>query len=356
MLQGKTKESPADTKHRLADKSVADVCEALIGASLLSGGPNHKFDTAAKAVSAFVDDKAHTVTSWSGYYDMYKTPAYQVGNVDASMKEVARQVGEETGYHFKYPRLLYSAFTHPSYPEIHAKVPCYQRLEFLGDSLFDMVCVNFLYANHPDKDPQWLTEHKMAMVSNKFLSFISVRLGFNKHLQLFNPHPWGRINSYIDDLKRVIEETEDAPDAFIFMKDPPKALADIVEAFVGAIFVDSGFKYEVVEDFFEKFIRRHFENMSYYDEYASSHPVVSFHPIPVSMSCPTNLFIIRPTCIDVLIMILDATIIAYYLALLTNWTLPNQRCFLLSLSITTVSQKELPLLHDMQVQKQAKKP
>lgn len=276
MLQGKSKESPADAKHRLADKSVADVCEALIGAALLSGGPNHKFDTAAKAVSAFVDDKAHSVSTWAEYINLYKTPAYQVGHVDASMRETARQVEEATGYHFNYPRLLYSAFTHPSYPGIHAKVPCYQRLELLGDSLFDMVCVNFLYAQYPDKDPQWLTEHKMAMVSNKFLASVSVRLGFNKHLQLFNPHPWGKINGYIDDLKRVLEETGDAPDAFVLMKDPPKALADIVEAFIGAMFVDSGFQFEVIEQFFDKHIRRHFENMSFYDEYASSHPVVCF--------------------------------------------------------------------------------
>jgi endoribonuclease Dicer len=55
---------------------------------------------------------------------------------------------------------------HPSYPSVWATVPCYHRLEFLGDSLLDMVCVEDLFARYPYRDPQWLTEHKVSyMVS-----------------------------------------------------------------------------------------------------------------------------------------------------------------------------------------------
>jgi endoribonuclease Dicer len=48
-----------------------------------------------------------------------------------------------------------------------------------------------------------------------------------------------------------------------------------VEAYVGALFVDSAFDYRVVEDFFETHIRPYFEDMSLYDEYANKHPTVS---------------------------------------------------------------------------------
>lgn len=48
----------------------------------------------------------------------------------------------------------------------------------------------------------------------------------------------------------------------------------MVEAYIGAIFVDSGFQFEVVEDFYCRFIRPYFEDMSIYDTFANKHPTV----------------------------------------------------------------------------------
>jgi endoribonuclease Dicer len=152
-------------KHHLGDKSVADVCEALIGAALLS--PNKpgevvNMDMAVQAVSTFVSNEHHNVTKWADYYPLYKKPKYQLAQATASQLDLAMQVETIHDYHFKYPRLLRSAFIHPSYTFAAEKIPCYQRLEFLGDSLLDMASINFLFHRHPDKDPQWLTEHKVS--------------------------------------------------------------------------------------------------------------------------------------------------------------------------------------------------
>lgn len=164
LLQGKTKgSSSSEPKHGLADKTIADVCEALIGASLLSGGESHRFDMAVNAVSILVDNDDHRVRSWDEYSSLYKLPKYQTKPTDAAELDLAKQIEKKLGYKFKYPRLLRSAFTHPSYPTAWADVPCYQRLEFLGDSLLDMVCVEYLFNQYPDKDPQWLTEHKVCV-------------------------------------------------------------------------------------------------------------------------------------------------------------------------------------------------
>jgi endoribonuclease Dicer len=46
-------------EHSLAGKTIADVCEALLGASLLSGGTEHRFDMAVKAVTILVDNEDH---------------------------------------------------------------------------------------------------------------------------------------------------------------------------------------------------------------------------------------------------------------------------------------------------------
>lgn len=167
LLKGKdhSKKSYSENKHALAEKTIADVCEALIGASLLSGGSEHRFDMAAKAVTALVESPNHTACRWEDYYRLYTLPKYQIQKPDGSDLDLARKVEKKLGYYFRYPRLLRSAFTHPSYPTAWARVPCYQRLEFLGDSLLDMVCVEDLFSRFPDRDPQWLTEHKVRAFS-----------------------------------------------------------------------------------------------------------------------------------------------------------------------------------------------
>ena len=54
-----------------------------------------------------------------------------------------------------------------------------------------------------------------------------------------------------------------------------QALSDIVEAYIGAIFVDSEFSFAEVERFFDQHIRWFFEDMTIYDTFANNHPTVS---------------------------------------------------------------------------------
>ena len=163
LLEGKgyTKTGHEVQKHQLGDKTIADVCEAMIGAALLSYNDTGNMDMAVKAVTSLVSNDDHKVSSWADYYRLYSKPKYQLAQATASQIDLATQVERVHSYHFKYPRLLRSAFIHPSYTFATEKIPCYQRLEFLGDALLDMTSINFLYYRHPDKDPQWLTEHKV---------------------------------------------------------------------------------------------------------------------------------------------------------------------------------------------------
>ena len=52
-------------------------------------------------------------------------------------------------------------------------------------------------------------------------------------------------------------------------------MPDILEAYIGAIFVDSDFNYGEVQRFFDAHIKCFFENMAIYDTFANSHPTVS---------------------------------------------------------------------------------
>ncbi|KAL4872672.1 hypothetical protein BDV12DRAFT_210544 [Aspergillus spectabilis] len=279
LLKGKdhSKKLQSSAKHHLAEKTIADVCEALIGASLLSGGPDNRFDTAVKAVTLLVDNDDHRAACWKDYVSVYALPQYQTESATGFEKELVRIVEEKVGYRFKYPKLLHSAVTHPSYPSAWATVPCYQRLEFLGDSLLDMACVEDLFARYPDRDPQWLTEHKMAMVSNKFLGALAVKLGLHSHLKLFSTPLISRISRYADEIKATELENDTGVDFWTGTTDPPKCLPDMVEAFLGAIFIDANFDFKVVEEFYQRHVQPFFRDMAIYDTFANKHPTTFLH-------------------------------------------------------------------------------
>ncbi|OKL56214.1 Dicer-like protein 1 [Talaromyces atroroseus] len=277
LLRGKTKqEKESANQHALGEKTIADVCEAIIGASLLSGGSVHRFDMAVRAVTALVNSDIHKADSWADYFSLYSLPPYQAQDADGFEKDLSSQIEKKLGYRFRYPRLLRSAFTHPSYPSAWSTVPCYQRLEFLGDSLLDMVCIEDLYKRFPDRDPQWLTEHKMAMVSNKFLGSLAVRLGLHTHLQHFSNPLQGQILQYVED-SQLVYESNQSVDFWLDTQDPPKCLSDIVEAYIGAIFVDSEFDFGVIEKFYSQHIKHYFEDMTLYDTFANKHPTTFLH-------------------------------------------------------------------------------
>ncbi|ORY62880.1 RNase3 domain-containing protein [Pseudomassariella vexata] len=273
--------------HTLGDKSIADVCEALIGAAYLSTYKRDQsdFNLAIKAVTKFVKHKYHTMTTYEEFYKSYNVPAWQVAEPTAVHLNLAKKMEERLGYKFAHPRLLRSAFTHPSYSSTYEHIPHYQRLEFLGDALLDMVCVDFLFHRYLGADPQWLTEHKMAMVSNQFLGCLCVSLGLHRHLVHMSgalPH---EISAYVTSITEAREHAEHEAESnkqdraayarnfWVEAPKPPKCLPDIIESYIGAVFVDSKYDYSQVQRFFDAEIVPYFENIHLYDTYAKNHPV-----------------------------------------------------------------------------------
>ncbi|KAK8105452.1 BcdcL1 [Apiospora kogelbergensis] len=290
LLKGKQNESILGRKgmgrgiHVLADKTIADVCEALIGAAYLTTYGQGSMDMAVKAVTKFTSNEQHTMMKFDDFLADFTVPDWQKASPTAVHVRLAQQIEQRLGYRFQYPRLLRSAFTHPSYSFMYENIPHYQRLEFLGDALYDMVCVDYLFHRFISADPQWLTEHKMAMVSNQFLGCLCVSLGLNKHLISMT----GGLPQQIADYVGAITDAREAAEAesinsgrprdsfarnyWVDVSSPPKCLPDIVEAYIGALFVDSGFCYTRVQEFFEREVRPYFEDMEIYDTYANKQP------------------------------------------------------------------------------------
>ncbi|KAL8339952.1 hypothetical protein RB601_006198 [Gaeumannomyces tritici] len=304
LLKGKRLE--ADATHSLGDKSIADVCEALIGAAYLTGRERNSFDMAVKAVTLLTRSQTHTMKSFAEYRAAYVKPEWQTVPASRLQLELARRIKEKMGYEFKDARLLRSAFMHPSYPRVYENIPSYQRLEFLGDALLDMTCIDHLFGRFPDRDPQWLTEHKMAMVSNQFYGCLAVELGFHRHVVCLKTQLQGQIADWVDRLgerrRRAEQAAVDAgrPAAdfarnfWVDMEHPPKCLPDVLEAYVGALFVDAGYDYGAVEAFWAEHVRPWFADMAAYDTYSAHHPVTHLNSILVhQLGCTHHRLLVR---------------------------------------------------------------
>ena len=121
-----------ELRHNLGDKTIADVCEAMIGAAFVThftsgNGDSSQMDEAVKATSAFVCSKDHDMQTWDDYQRNYVVPAYQTGESSASQRDLAERVKQSHNYSFKYPRLLRSAFLHPSVPKVWEGLPSYRK-------------------------------------------------------------------------------------------------------------------------------------------------------------------------------------------------------------------------------------
>ena len=127
----------------------------------------------------------------------------------------------------------------------------------------------------------------MAMVSNKFLGALCVKLKFHRHLQMNSSQILSSITDYVNEITIAGEQSNGAHDYWTMtVKNPPKCLPDIVESYIGAIFVDSEFNYKEVERFFDEHIRWFFEDMTIYDLFANAHPTTHLQNIlSIDLGC-----------------------------------------------------------------------
>ncbi|XP_052184122.1 endoribonuclease Dicer homolog 2-like isoform X2 [Diospyros lotus] len=127
---------------KMKGKTVADVVEALIGAFLSTGGEY--------AALSFMD--------WLGMkVDFINIPYVRQFPVQPERHVNIKYLESLLNFSFLDPSLLVEALTHGSYmlPEIPR---CYQRLEFLGDSVLDYLITLHLYQKYPGLSPGLLTD------------------------------------------------------------------------------------------------------------------------------------------------------------------------------------------------------
>ena len=135
------------------------------------------------------------------------------------MTELSKLEAELT-FTFKNKDLLQQAFVHRSYLNENRgfHLQHNERLEFLGDAVLELIVTEHLYKEYPDNPEGDLTAWRAALVNTKMLSHIGRELEFSNYLMLSRGEAKeeGKARDYI--------------------------LANTVEAFIGASYLDQGLK------------------------------------------------------------------------------------------------------------------
>jgi len=206
----------------IADKSVADSVEALIGAYLISCG----YLGALKfmrflGLKVLPDSDAHddsdpfAENTSPGCYarfwpDQTTAPRQQdKGDLMARMISGLENFEKESiKYTFRSKLHLLEALTHASY---HANriTPSYQRLEFLGDALLEFLVTQHLYFRHSELTPGLLTDIRQALVNNHIFATIAVKNDYHKYLKQMSPQWFKTVGNFINRLDDEAEERKE---------------------------------------------------------------------------------------------------------------------------------------------------
>jgi ribonuclease-3 len=134
------------------------------------------------------------------------------------------------GIPFRKKNILKQAFTHSSYVNEKrlAKHKDNERLEFLGDAVLELTVSEYLFQNYAERPEGELTRFRASIVCESSLVRFAEELNFGSYVLL------GKGEELTGGRSR------------------PALLADVFEAFIGALYLDQGL--EAVKQFLEKFM------------------------------------------------------------------------------------------------------
>ena len=162
----------------LSTKVLADVVEALIAAAYLDG---HGTESKVLAMlSILTCSGLRQKITWEPLASLGEKLRSAVPKVD-SVPPVAQQLEAITGYTFRLPALAVEALTHPGHVAVASDTlgysTNYQRLEFLGDAVLDMVVTRFIYSCNKSTPVPRMHLLRTAAVNQDVLGYFALRLG-----------------------------------------------------------------------------------------------------------------------------------------------------------------------------------
>ena len=126
---------------------------------------------------------------------------------------------EQFGIKVKNHQLFVDAFTHSSYAnEVKQGCKDYERIEFIGDGVLDLVVADLIYNKYPDMKQGEMTKLRASLVCSSSLAKYATKYGFAEVIKLGHS-----------------EIQAGGPNQ--------KILEDVFEAFIGATYLDQGFSF-----------------------------------------------------------------------------------------------------------------
>jgi len=148
-------------------------------------------------------------------------PRSRPRDVPASLEERLAQLDalqQALGVRFRDRGVLEVALRHDSFAhERGAGTEHYERLEFLGDAVLNLVVSDYLFRQYPERSEGELAKERARLVSEAALAHLGRRL---------------RLGSYL-----LLGRGEEKGGG----RERPGLLADAVEAVLGAVYVDAGY-------------------------------------------------------------------------------------------------------------------
>lgn len=152
------------------------------------------------------------------------------------------EMEQKIGYEFKQKQLLQQALTHSSFSNEQKinKLKNYERLEFLGDAVLELLSSQFFFENFPDMTEGQMTRLRSSMVCEPALAFCARDLSLNKYI--------------------LLGKGEEATGG----RERDSIISDVMEAVLGAIYLDGGLT--EADRFVKMFILSDLENKQlFYD-------------------------------------------------------------------------------------------
>ncbi|KAI0299668.1 hypothetical protein B0F90DRAFT_1727667 [Multifurca ochricompacta] len=253
-----------NVSRNLSTKVLADVVEALIGAAYIHGG----FALGTECMKTF-----DLGLSWNPLPECVDVMYSRVTEFERYPTQIPI-VESILGYTFCRKAIAVEALTHSSYQSNLATIS-YERMEFLGDAVLDMLVTDFLY-HAPGKEysPGKIHMIKTAVVNAHFLAMLCLRAstelptvmpswsqhdGVTMTEDAHRVHLWQcLLHSSVsaldeqratfarwerpggrDDIEAMLAEGRAFPWSALTSLQAPKFLSDMFESLLGAVFLDS---------------------------------------------------------------------------------------------------------------------
>lgn len=126
-----------------------------------------------------------------------------------------RELENSLGFFFNDKTYLHQALTHSSYAHQH-KIISNERLEFLGDSVLDLIIAEQLFSFYPHSNEGFLTKVRASLVNQNVLSQLAMKFRLSQYLLVGESMSHEKVNN-------------------------PAVLSDTFEAVLGAIYLQLGY-------------------------------------------------------------------------------------------------------------------